>query len=84
MQLAPVTSIAVSRRGLIRNRRNCPGLRVRASDDEDTLPIFSGRLKSGFTPAEEENLRHPKLLGGKTIGEELGELGTRHREVSLG
>lgn len=48
--------------------------RIRASDDEDMVPILSGRRKKGFTKKEYEQLRNPKLLGGKTIGEELSML----------
>lgn len=54
-----------------RTRDRCRRLRVRASDDEDMVPIFSGRRKKSFSPKEYEQLRNPKLLGGKTIGEEL-------------
>lgn len=49
-------------------------LSIRASDDEDMVPILSGRKKKGFTKKEYEQLKHPKLLGGKTIGEELSML----------
>lgn len=55
--------------------------RVFASDDEDMVPIFSGRKKKGFTEQEYEQLRNPKLLGGKTIGEELELLHTAHQEA---
>ena len=47
---------------------------VRASDDEDMVPILSGRMKKGFTEKEYAQLKNPKLLGGKTIGEELSML----------
>ena len=35
------------------------------------IPIVKGAQKKGFTQKEYEQLRNPKLLGGKTIGEEL-------------
>lgn len=54
-----------------RTRDRCRRLCVRASDDEDMVPIFSGRRKKGFSAKEYEQLRNPQLLGGKTIGEEL-------------
>lgn len=54
----------------IRGRR----LIIRASDDEDMVPILSGTKKKGFTKKEYEQLKNPKLLGGKTIGEELSML----------
>ena len=51
---------------------------TRASDDDDIIPMLSGRRKSGFTEAEYEQLRNPRLLGKNTsIGEELELL---HRE----
>jgi hypothetical protein len=44
----------------------------RASDDEDMVPILSGRRKKGFTEKEYAQLKKPKLLGKNTsIGEEL-------------
>jgi hypothetical protein len=47
-------------------------LMVRASDDEDMVPILSGRRKKGFTKKEYEQLKQPKLLGQNTsIGEEV-------------
>lgn len=52
------------RRITCRSRR---ALIVRA-DDDDILPIISGRISEPVPP---ENLPKPKLLGGKTIGEEL-------------
>lgn len=57
--------------GSIRPRVPVP---IRASDDEDMVPILSGRRKKGFTKKEYEQLKNPKLLGGKTIGEELSML----------
>lgn len=50
-----------------RSRRTL--LVVRA--DEEIIPIVSGREKKSFSPSEYEQLRNAKLLGGKTIGEEL-------------
>lgn len=38
--------------------------------DEDIIPIL-GRVKKDFTDKELEEMKHPHLLGGKTIGEEL-------------
>lgn len=61
---------------LVRSR--IASVKVKASDDEDMVPILSGRRKSGFTPREYEQLRNPTLLGGKTIGEELAILKERH------
>jgi hypothetical protein len=54
-------------------------VKTRASDDDDDIiPMFSGRRKSGFTESEYEQLRHPRLLGkNTTVGEELELL---HRE----
>ena len=51
---------------------------VHASDDEDMVPILSGRRKKGFTSKEYEKLRNPELLGGKTIGEELALIKEQH------
>ncbi|KAI7843240.1 hypothetical protein COHA_003074 [Chlorella ohadii] len=48
-------------------------LSVRCDSDDEIVPIVSGRQKRGFTPKEYEQLRNPDLLGGATIGEELGE-----------
>ena len=44
-------------------------LRVRC-DDEEMIPLT--KVKRGFTTRELEQLAHPHLLGGKTVGEELG------------
>ena len=54
---------------------------VRASDDEDIVPILTGRRKTGFTDKEKERLQHPHLLGGKTIGAELELLRARYTEA---
>lgn len=53
---------------------------VRASDDE-MVPIISGRKKKGFTSEEYERLRNPRLLGGKSIGEELALLREEHQKA---
>lgn len=53
-----------SRPPAVRSRRV---LVVRAYDDDDVLPIF--RLPTQEAP---ESLPMPHLLGGKTIGDELG------------
>ena len=42
-------------------------------DDEEMIPLT--RIKKGFTSKELDQLANPKLLGGKTVGEELGGLG---------
>lgn len=55
----------------------------RASDDEDMVPILSGRRKKGFTEKEYEQMRNPKLLGGKTIGEELTLLRERYNQAEV-
>lgn len=79
MQLASRTHTAVvlsyagntyvpARRITCRSRRACVVVRA---DDDDILPIISGRIRE---PAPPENLPKPKLMGGKTIGEELGML----------
>lgn len=53
-----------------RNRR--PLVTRAADDDDDIIPMWSGRRKSGFTESEYEQLRSPRLLGkNTTIGEEL-------------
>lgn len=36
------------------------------------------QIKKGFTDKELDQLSKPKLLGGKTVGEELGELAPQH------
>ena len=41
-------------------------------DDEEMIPLT--KIKKGFTPKELNQLANPKLLGGKTVGEELGEV----------
>ena len=50
--------------------RNCAAPRVlcpvRASDDEDMVPILSGRKKRGFTKKEYEQMKKPQLLGSNT------------------
>lgn len=51
---------SLSRRGPVRVR----------CDDDETIPL--GRIKRRFTPKEYQQLANPKLLGGKTVGEELG------------
>lgn len=38
----------------------------RASDDDEIVPILSGRRKTGFTEKEYEQLRNPRLLGKNT------------------
>jgi hypothetical protein len=60
--------------------RHCP-LVVRASDDEDIIPVFSGHRKSEFTPSELQQLRHPHLIGGKSIGEELSLIRQKYLEA---
>lgn len=55
-----------------RRARSSAPLFIRASDDEDVVPVISGRFKKGFSADDMERLRHPHLLGGRTIGEELG------------
>lgn len=50
---------------------------VRAHEEEDVLPIWSGRLEAP-DPAK---VHHTRNLGGKTLGEELGVL--RGRVVCL-
>lgn len=60
--------------------RRCP-LVVRASDDEDIIPVFSGHRKSGFTPTELDHLRHPHLLGGRSIGDELALIREKYLEA---
>ena len=60
--------------------RRCP-LVVRASDDEDIVPIISGTRKRGFTPQELDQLRHPHLLGGKSIGQELAIIREKYLEA---
>ena len=55
----------------LRRARGGP-LSIRASDDEDVVPVISGRFKKGFSADDMQRLRHPHLLGGRTIGEELG------------
>lgn len=54
---------------------------VRASDDEDIVPIVTGRRKSGFSSKEYEQLRNPKLLGGKTLGQELELIRSKYLEA---
>lgn len=54
---------------------------VRASDDEEIVPIISGRKKKGFTPKEYEQLRNPSLLGGSTVGEELAIIRQRYLDA---
>lgn len=53
---------------------------VRASDDDEIVPILSGRRKKEFNAKDMEKLRNPQLLGGQTIGDELGEC---HSSTSL-
>jgi len=60
--------------GGLKSRRTKFAQVVRASDDEDMVPIFSGRRKKGFTEKDYDTLKSPKLLGGKTIGDELALL----------
>lgn len=44
---------------------------VKDHDDDEIIPIISGRMPSLEAP---ESLPKPKvMMGGKTIGEELGE-----------
>lgn len=71
----------VSRLQTASRRSSAFCFRVRASDDDDMVPILSGRKKSGFTEKDYEQLRNPKLLGGATIGEELAILRERHEEA---
>jgi hypothetical protein len=53
-----------------------------ASDDEDMIPVWSGRHKSGFTESEYKKLRNPRLLGkNTTIGEELELLREKFQET---
>lgn len=73
--LKPTTRVGLERSHIRPSSRR--HFRVRASDDEDMVPILSGRRKSGFTDKEYEQLRNPKLLGGATIGEELAILHER-------
>jgi hypothetical protein len=44
---------------LVRSR--IASVKVKASDDEDMVPILSGRRKSGFTPREYEQVRYHVL-----------------------
>ena len=50
-------------------------VRPRAHDDDDVLPILGPHTKTEFTPEELDKLAHPHLLGGKTMGDELGAWG---------
>lgn len=63
------------------HRSRCHRFRVRASDDEDVIPIFSGHRKTEFNAVDYERLSHPKLLGGKTIGEELAMIRARYLDA---
>lgn len=67
----------------IRTRRGdrASHLVVRASDDEDIIPIITGRKKKDFTQKEYEMLRHPHLMGGKTIGDELAIIRSKYVEA---
>lgn len=57
-------------------------LMVRASDDEDMVPIISGHKKKEFTKRDLEKLAHPSFsLGGATIGEELARIRSRYVEA---
>jgi hypothetical protein len=47
-----------------------PGLLGCRCDDDEMIPL--SKVKTGFTAQELEQMAHPKLLGGKTVGEELG------------
>jgi hypothetical protein len=58
----------------------CP-LVVRASDDEEIIPVLSGHRKSGFTSSELDQLRHPHLIGGQSIGEELALIRQQYLEA---
>jgi len=60
--------------------RRCP-LVVRASDDEEIIPVISGHRKSGFTSSELDHLRHPHLIGGQSIGEELALIRQKYLEA---
>jgi hypothetical protein len=76
--LAPTARVAfmarVSRIPMRPNR-----LVVRASDDEDIVPIISGHIKKEFNKKDLEKLAHPSFsLGGKTIGEELARIRTQY------
>jgi hypothetical protein len=65
----------------MRRRRTAPAGRptlalppaALADDDDEIIPLLGPR-RQGFTPEELDALAHPKhKLGGKTVGEELGE-----------
>jgi hypothetical protein len=71
-----------SKTRLPRRARGRSSMVVRAmSDDEDIIPVVSGHRKSGFTPSELEQLRHPHLLGGKSVGEELALIREKYLEA---
>lgn len=71
---------AVAPKAMQLRARRCP-LVVRASDDEDIVPIISGTRKRGFTPKELDQLAHPHLLGGKSIGQELALIREKYLEA---
>ncbi len=54
-------------------------LRAHADDDEDIIPLLAPR-RNGFTQKELDALSHPHTLGGKTVGEELGERGEEEKK----
>lgn len=71
--LSPVRVTPLSASGSRRSWRQRPrGLVVvRDHDDEDILPIFTGRIAP---PPDPESLPKGPQMGGKTLGEELGAL----------
>ena len=73
--------LVASTRSVITPMRVRHRLVVRASDDEDIVPIVSGKKKKGFTPKEYEMLRNPTLLGGSTVGEELAIIRQKYLEA---
>eukprot|EP00887_Chlorella_sp_A99_P003001 scaffold9.g3001.t1 len=52
-------------------------------DDDEIVPILRGRRKSEFTAKELEALRKPRLLGGKTIGQELSMIRKKYKESEV-
>jgi len=76
LRLNPQVRAGTIARPRHRNVRTRRPLVVRAHDDDDVLPIF--RLPTQEAP---ESLPMPHLLGGKTIGEELGMIHDRMVEA---
>lgn len=77
--------IAFSRSAIASQPKTLRGRRypfvVRASDDEDIIPVISGHRKNGFTSSELDQLRHPHLIGGQSIGEELALIRQKYLEA---